>query len=530
MSATQANNPPTQAERERDWHRSISSEIRRRVSVASAVDRSERSRDLTRRAIADPVLGLELFFRDWVWTYDPRNRDGLPKDTPFIAWPRQVEFLRWLRDVEDDGDDGVADKSRDTGVTWAVVGYYVWRWLTVPGWAGAIGSRKGDLLDRLDDPKSVFWKVEYVLKMLPPWLRPAGFDFRRHRNYARIFNPETGATITGEAGPEMGRGGRSSVYFLDEFGVMPRAKQVRAAVADNARSVLYVSTATGPDTEFYAIVHDGGVPHFRLSWEDDPRKAPEWRDDYVRRYGPTITAREVDIDYSGGGEDVLIPSEWVRAAVDLDLGPNSGTVIVSGLDVADSGDAETVYVVREGATIVDIETWKGRNPVDSAAIVADRCVRDGVTVLRYDSIGVGAGVTGGLNARADIDFDHVAVNVGLPSTQTYYDDAPDRIARERFANLKAELWWGIRLRFWNAWRLSEGDDVDPSTAISIPNDPRLIAQLSTPKMEANERGLLRVESKSRLQARGVASPDRADALVLAFADIVGGFTPRIGRL
>ena len=521
---------PGQAERSRRWRESVSAEIRRRVQLASLVDQSEPSRDLTRRAIADPTSGLELFFRDWVWTYDPRSQGGLPKDSPFLLWPRQRELLAWVQRIEDDGDDGVVDKSRDTGVTWAVVGYYVWRWLTVPGWAGAIGSRKAELLDRLDDPKSVFFKVEYVIRMLPPWLRPQGFDFRKHRNYARVVNPSTGASITGEAGPEMGRGGRSSLYFLDEFGVMPRAKQVRAAVADNARSVLYVSTATGPETEFYSIVHEGQIPHFRILWKDDPRKAPEWRDDYVRKYGPTITAREVDVDYSGGGEDVLIPADWVRAAIDLDLGNGAGSQVAAGLDVADSGDNETVYALREGAIVVAIETWKGRNPVDSAAIVADRAVRDGVDTLRYDCIGVGAGVTGALHARDALPFEHVAVNVGLPATSTYYDDAPDRIAKERFANLKAELWWSLRLRFWNAWRYSQGEKVDPSTAISIPNDPRLVAQLSTPKMEANERGLLRVESKARLQARGVSSPDRADAIVLAFADVVGGFTPRIGRL
>lgn len=499
------------------WEAQLSAEIRRRIAISGAVDSSNRSRHIARLSIADPTNGFALFLQDWCWTFDPRNTGNMPKDLPFVPWPRQLEFAAWLQGLEEAGDDGVVDKSRDVGVTWLVVFYVVWRWLTVDGWSGSVGSRKAELLDRLGDPKSVFWKIEYAVRMLPPWLRPLGFDFRKHRNFARLVNPENGATITGEAGPEMGRGGRSSFYFLDEFGVMPRAKQVRAAVADNARSVVYASTATGPDTEFYSLIHEGNLSHFRLSWRDDPRRDDEWRAEYLRKYGAAITAREVDIDYSGGGDDVLIPHDWVRAAVGLDLG-DTGRIRTAGLDVADSGEAETVYVERLGASVVILDAWKGKNPVDSAAIVADRCQANMVESLRYDSIGVGAGVAGVLNAYGQLSFDHVGVNVGLASTSAVYDDAPGRSARERFANLKAELWWALRLRFWNSYRLVvRGDEVDPAACISIPDDQRLISQLCTPRMMSNERGLLKVESKASLQRRGVASPDRADALVLAFA-------------
>ncbi len=522
---------PTQAERSAEWATVISQEIRRRVQLAAVIDRSESAQDLTRRTIAARAGGCELFFRDWVWTYDPRNADGLPKDLPFVLWPKQLEFLEWLQGIEDSSDDGVCDKSRDTGITWAVAGYYVWRWLTVPGWAGAIGSRKRDLLDKIGDPKTVFSKLEYIIRMLPQWLLPPGFRMKKHRHFLRIINPATSASITGEAGDNMGRGGRASMYFLDEFGLVPRAMRVQAAVADNTRSVLYVSTATDPNTLFHRLVHDGNLQHFRISWKDDPRKAPEWRDDYLRKYGAAITAKEVDIDYSGSGDDVLIPSKWVLAAVNLDLGPDVSTVAKAGLDVADAGDAETVYAPMKGPVVQPLLAWKGRNPVDSAVIVIDQATQDEVTVLRYDSIGVGAGVTGALTAREGLPFVHIGVNVGKATTMTYYDDAPDRLAKERFANLKAELWWGLRLRFWNAWLVFQGDEsADPNKAISIPDDHRLISQLSTPKMQANERGLLLVESKIRLAKRGIASPDRADAVVLACADVVGGLAPRIGRL
>jgi phage terminase large subunit len=499
------------------WASGISTEIRRRVQLASRVGQTEQARALTLRAIGSQEHGLELFLRDWVWTHDPRNKGSQPKDQPFFLWPRQVEALRWVKALEDDGQAGALDKSRDVGVTWLVAAYMVWRWLTVPGWAGTVGSRKAEVLDRSDDPKTVFWKLEFIVRMLPDWMRPKGFSLRKHRTFARLINPRNRAVITGEAGPEMGRGGRSSFYFLDEFGFMPRAQQVRAAVADNASSILYISTATSPGTEFYRLVHEENIPHFRLSWKDDPRKNAAWREDYIRQHGPSIAAREVDIDYSGGGDDLVIPADWIRAAVELDLSDASDRTVTGGMDVADSGDNETVYVERTGPTVTRLLAWKGRNPVDSASLVADAASGSGVGVIRYDSIGVGAGVTGLFNALEERPFHHTAVNTGLPPSKTYYPDAPERRADERFLNLKAELWWALRLRFWNSWRYLQGQDIDPDDCISIPDDARLISQLSMPKTESNEKGRLKIESKASLKRRGMSSPDRADALVMAFA-------------
>jgi len=507
-----------------EWNEKVSQEIRRRIAVTAKISANERYREITKRAIANSGTGLQIFVSDYVWTYDPRNQNDTPKDLPFILWPKQVEFLEWIKNLESIQDNGVVDKSRDVGVTWLVAAYYVWRWLTVPGWSGAIGSRKADILDRLNDPKSIFWKLEYIIRMLPDWLRPNGFDMRVHRNYARIINPEMRSSITGEAGPEMGRGGRSSFYFLDEFGVMPRAAQVRAAVADNARTVLFASTATGPDTEFYKIVHEENISHFRISWQDDPRKDEKWRDNYLRLNGPLITAREVDIDYSGGANDVIIPNDWIRAAIELDFGTDKNVRPIIGFDVADSGDNESVIVIRRGPAVVSLESWRGRDPVASAAIVAERAQSTKTSIVRFDSIGVGAGVTGAFSARNDLGFSAVGVNTGIAASTVTYSDAPDRTARQRFLNLKAEIWWNLRLRFWNTWRYVNGEasDINPEDCISIPNDPKLIAQLSVPRIQTNERGLLKVESKDSLRRRGMSSPDRADALVLAFADSING--------
>jgi hypothetical protein len=76
--------------------------------------------------------------------------------------------------------------------------------------------------------------------------------------------------------------------------------------------------------------------------------------------------------------------------------------------------------------------------------------------------------------------------------------------RDRYANLKAELWW--RTREW-----FDGKDV------RICDSDKLIGQLCTVKYGFNSTGKIKVEGKEDMQRRGLRSPDYADAFVLTFA-------------
>ena len=78
--------------------------------------------------------------------------------------------------------------------------------------------------------------------------------------------------------------------------------------------------------------------------------------------------------------------------------------------------------------------------------------------------------------------------------------------QDKFANLKAELYWGLRMR------LETGD-------ISGPMDERTIGQLAGIRYKHNARGQVVIESKDDARKRGVKSPDRAEAVMLAFAEV-----------
>ena len=71
---------------------------------------------------------------------------------------------------------------------------------------------------------------------------------------------------------------------------------------------------------------------------------------------------------------------------------------------------------------------------------------------------------------------------------------------EIYANLPAE-WW------------STVGQLIERRAVIIPNDEKLIAQLTSGRKLYDSKGRERLESKADLRARGVESPDRADAII-----------------
>jgi phage terminase large subunit len=511
-----------------DWSKVVEDEYRRRVELVIRLAGSEQDRTLVLRYLSqDRPEAAIAFARDFVFTLDPRNQPPDAKTIPFTPWPKQEELLRAIWIAETTRTNLTVEKSRDTGVTVLILGaYYVWRWLFFREWVGGVGSRKAALLDRKGDPSTAFAKVRQTIKRLPTWMLPVGYDERQHDNYARIINPATDAVIAGEAGDEQGRGGRSSLYLLDEFGKMQRPASVESAVAGNADSILYVSTATPVGTYFHRLVSEGRTDVFRLHWRDDPRKDDEWYARFARKFGPVITALEVDIDYEGASNLSFIPYQYVAAAIEAFTAPTDATPAqhVAGFDVAGGGSAEHVYIARTGTAVTTLEAWSGGDPTDACNYVASYARRDSIHTIYFDMVGVGAGAGTTLDTLLDTTITTHGINTGNAPENKYLPDNSDADCSTRFANYKAQLWWQLRLRFQNTFnRFQNGDEsISLDDCISIPEDSTLIAQLVTPRMTTNASGKVAVESKESLSRRGAVSPDRADALVLCFA------SPRYG--
>lgn len=215
-----------------------------------------------------------------------------------------------------------------------------------------------------------------------------------------------------------------------------------------------------------------------------------WVREKLQEWGqghPLYQSRVVG-EFPTDGDDVLFPLSWLDGARGRQLVVASDAEWVAGLDVAGPGEDETALCVRHGGRIVLQKAWSKPDPrgevVAALAPFRDRGVR-----VNVDTVGIGHYFAQHLK---DCGFTVRRVNVG----ERAYD-------AERYTNLKAEIYWGFRQR------LQEG-------AVGGLTDPVAIAQLASIRYEHNPRGQVVIESKEQMARRGLKSPDRAEALILAF--------------
>jgi len=177
----------------------------------------------------------------------------------------------------------------------------------------------------------------------------------------------------------------------------------------------------------------------------------------------------------------------IRAAIEREQVAGDGKTL--SLDPARFGEDSSVAIVREGNSVIWMEAWAKVDLMETTGRTVNLIQRFEPNHVNIDVIGIGAGV---VDRLLEQKYRITGVNVAEKAR----DD-------ERFANLRAEIYWELAKRF------EDGE-------ISIPDDLELVAQLSSIKYKFNSRGQLQIESKEEMKKRGMKSPDKADALALAF--------------
>jgi hypothetical protein len=432
------------------------------------------------------------FVDDWMVTFDPRLAEkGLRTVVPFSLFPKQVEFINWVRSRWLNRDDGVVEKSRDMGASWLTCAVAVCMFLFVPGTVVGMGSRKELYVDGGSNPASLFWKVRQLIEMLPKEFQPTGWDAGKDAPFMRVRNPENGSMIVGEAGDNCGRGNRTSIYILDEAAFFDRPEMVEAALSQTSNCRIHVSTPNGVGNPFHRKAHDGKTPKFIFDWRDDPRKDEAWYEEQKAKLDPVVLAQEVDRSYTASVANAFMPADMVSAASrkgPADLMPY-GPIMV-GVDVARFGDDKSVITFRQGRVLLRQIVFGKADVVDVAGRVKDavRLQTEGVAQIAVDTIGIGAGV-------ADIlrrDFGDLVEDV----------NSALRVDDGRNYNLRARMWAEMREWF--------------KSGASIPNDADLITDLTSLQYKYKG-GLMLIEAKEDAKGRGIKSPDRSDSLALTFA-------------
>jgi len=217
-------------------------------------------------------------------------------------------------------------------------------------------------------------------------------------------------------------------------------------------------------------------------------------------------------DYVKELEEVF-PEEWQKRFIEGDWGAFEGTANVFpyqavidafettlepgdpkeiGVDVARYGDNETVISLRQGGKVDLLDIIPKSDLMYVVGKIILRKNEHNSTKLKVDADGMGAGVVDRLREQ---DIKVIEIHGGAKAEN-----------EERFANLKTEIHWGFRERLL-------------AGTVDLPDDLKLKAQLTSIEYKIRSSGQLEIVSKEEMRKKGIESPDRAEAVIYAFADI-----------
>ena len=229
-----------------------------------------------------------------------------------------------------------------------------------------------------------------------------------------------------------------------------------------------------------------------INAEDIADRAMHWGEDH-----PKFIA-SVYAQFPDALDDSLVGRAAVEDAMGEDAPGGEGAPsseedarepLYIGVDVARFGSDLSVLCARRGQRVVAIKSF-GR--IDTMRVAGETALmaRDlGAEAIFVDEDGVGAGVV------------HRLRELGAPVHGVQFGRRAPHPTR--FANLRSEIFWELR-RLIN------------DRLIALPDDEELAAQLLSLRYDVSSSGQVQMESKRELRRRRLPSPDRADALAIAF--------------
>ena len=227
------------------------------------------------------------------------------------------------------------------------------------------------------------------------------------------------------------------------------------------------------------------------------RISQAWADQRLRQWGEkSVTYRCHVLAEFAGEEDGVIPMAWIEAAIERGKTVESEErPRVIGVDVADTGDDQTIFAYRDGANLYAVERITHGDVVSHGDKLATRVVKGSRVII--DSIGVGAGTLAQAK-KLGLDAHPFVASAGTQRR--------DRTGTFGFANLRGAAWWNLR----------ELLDPDLGDNLSLPDDPEVLGDLSAPTWREVAGGRILIEAKVDIKKRLGRSTDVGDAIISAF--------------
>ena len=289
---------------------------------------------------------------------------------------------------------------------------------------------------------------------------------------------------------------------------------IDAAIRLNPTKFLMIGNALSRPGEFYDSHHAKQVAYARLrisaldtpnliegaepvpgliTPEDIADKALIWGEDHP------LFRSSVYAEFPDAEDNSLVGRKAVETAMADDAPSGAGAPseeedkrepVYIGVDVARFGADKSVLIARRGQRVIATKSLDREMDTMRVAGEAILMANDlNAEAVFVDENGVGGGVCDRLK------------EVGAPVYGVQFGRRAPHPTR--FANLRSEIFWELR-RLMN------------DHLIALPQDEILAAQLLSLRYDVTSSGQVKLESKRETRKKGVPSPDRADALALAF--------------
>jgi hypothetical protein len=321
---------------------------------------------------------------------------------------------------------------------------------------------------------------------------------------------------------------RYLLVILDEaYGIPQNIWDAASTLAANEHSrILVIGNPDGPG-EFESVCRpDSGWKVIHIGAKDTPNFTgepvserlrdmlihPWWYEERKKKWGESsaLFQSKCDGKFPAGGDPfAVIRYDWARGCQFLEYTP--GLPIEAGVDVGAGGD-RTVIRERRGTRAGREMEFIDPDPMRTVGNIIT-CINEWeIQKVKIDSTGLGWGIAGRLR---ELSTKHNPLGDNAHNAEVFainFGAGPTEGKEKLYLNKRAELWWNARELSRpdvKGWDLTEVDD-------------DVIHELTSPKYEILDSfGKIKIEPKDAIIKRLSLSPDRAEALLLAFLEVMG---------
>lgn len=422
-------------------------------------------------------------------------------------------------------------KGRQQGISTYLEGRFYWRTSMSRGKRAYILTHEQAATDNL------FAITGRYHDNCPDQVKP---QTKNHSAKALTFNKLDSEFSVATAGSkDTGRSGTGQFFHGSEVAFWDNAADHMAGIGqtipnETGTEIALESTGNGVGNVFHGLCQDAirGHSDYRLVfipwfWEPGYRATPPagWMPDgngaeYIDLYGISLEQaywreRKIRTDFRGDTDlfdqeypatvelafrrqavESLIPLALVERAMRNTDVEATGPKIM-GIDPAEYGDDDTVFVLRQGRVVTAIKRYHKKGPMEVVGLAAMAIAEWQPDYINVDAGGLGSGIADRL------------IELNYPVTRILFGERA--IEEELYSIRKDEM--GGELKKWFEDQPNQ-----------LPNDDALKSDLSSPSYTYDSSRRLKVESKEHMKARGLGSPDGFDAVCLTLA------IPAIGRV